>query len=58
MFRLVFLLKAKYQTQFVEKPKFKTNPHAANASSSPENIYKNVDYYGKLTFSGDKEDKP
>ena len=52
------LLKAKYQTQIVERPKFKPYLHTAKALSSPEHIYKNVEHHGKRTSLGVKDDKP
>ena len=43
------LLKAKYQTQIVEKPKFKQHPHTAKAFSSPEKFVHILDI-GQIPF--------
>ena len=54
----VLLLKAKYQTKVVDRPKFKRHPHVAKAFRYPKHIYKHVEHHGKLIFLGVKVDKP
>ena len=45
-----WLLKAKYQIQIVERPKFKQHSYIAKAFISPEHIYKHVENHNKLFF--------
>ena len=55
--KLFLLLKAKYKTKLVERPKIKRHPHTAKAISSPDHIYKKFEQHGKLTSLGLKSDK-
>ena len=49
--------KAKYQTQLVEQPKFKSHPNTAKAFSSPKYIYQHVEHHKKLISLGVQVDK-
>ena len=53
---LFLLLKAKYQSQIVERLKFKRHP--PEAFNSQEHFYINVEPHGKLTCLGVKVDEP
>ena len=45
---ILMLLKAKYQTQIVERPKFRGHAHTAKAFSFLEHIYTTIEHHGKL----------
>ena len=52
------LLKAKYPTKTIDKPKLKQHPLVAKAISYSKYIYKHIEHHGKYTFFGVQVDKP